>query len=133
VGFTEDKDSTRLVAQTMTATSQPVSSILLKHETFKKSTKGNTQVYYTPFEEFSILGIKGDEELEALDGPGIAIVLSGDVTIGDASEEGEGVKQPAGQAGSVYLVGAGAKLSVQGDGEVWMAFYDSETNAAGKK
>lgn len=129
VGFTEDKDSTRLVAKTMTAAPQPVPSIVLKHETFKKAKRGNTQVYSTPFEEFSILGIKGEEELEPLSGPGIAIVLEGEVTLGEAGGE----DQPAGQAGSVYLIGAGAGLRVKGSGEVWMAFYDGDSTQVGAK
>jgi hypothetical protein len=72
VGFTPDKNSTSLVAKAITAQPSPVSDILLKRQTYHKGKQGNTTVYATPFEEFSILRISGSETLEPLNGPGIA-------------------------------------------------------------
>ena len=125
VGFLPDqesKDNTRLVAQAMTARQTDPGSIILSHQPFSKGTKGNTEVYSVPFEEFSILRISGEEDLEPLDGPMIAIVTSGEVSLGQGEEK-------AGE-GSVWFVGAGTRLQVSGGGEVWAAFYDASADRA---
>lgn len=121
VGFTPDKNSTKLVAKAITAQPSPVSDILLKKEEFHKGTKGKTTVFATPFEEFSILQIKGSEEMKPSTGPGIAIVTESQGT--KVGEKGKEVEAPR---GSIWFVGAGATLSVEGQGEVWMAFYDGD-------
>jgi mannose-6-phosphate isomerase len=108
----------------MTATPQSPSSIKLASAKFDKGTKGRTTVYVTPFEEFSIMRISGEETLEALDGPAIAIVTEGTVAI---SESGQKSGSPAGK-GTVYFIGAGAKVDISAGGEVWAAFYDGDKN-----
>ena len=125
VGFTPDKDSTSLVAKTMTATPKSPSSIKLDSSKFAKGTKGNTTVYATPFEEFSIMRIAGEETLQALDGPAIAIVTEGKVTI---SEQGQGSSSPS-EPGTVHFIGAGADIDFSAGGEVWAAFYDGDKNS----
>jgi mannose-6-phosphate isomerase len=127
VGFTDDKNSTNLVAKTITARPKTVPEIQLKHQAYHKGTRGNTTVYSVPFEEFSILQIKGTESLEPITGPGIAIVVdSKRTTIKDASG-GETAEAPS---GSVWFVGAGTKVEVGGEGELWMAFYDGDSKSA---
>jgi len=125
VGFTPDKDSTKLVAKTMTATPKTPSSIKLASSSFSKGTKGNTTVYATPFEEFSIMRIAGEEQLQALDGPAIAIVTEGQVSV---QETGKKSISPA-EAGSVFFIGAGANVQFSAGGEVWAAFYDGDRNS----
>jgi mannose-6-phosphate isomerase len=125
VGFTPDKDSTKLVAKTMTATPKSPSSIKLASSAFTKGTKGNTTVYATPFEEFSIMRIAGEEQLQALNGPAIAIVTEGQVSI---TETGKDSASPA-EAGTVFFIGAGADIEFSAGGEVWAAFYDGDENS----
>lgn len=125
MGFTPDKDSTKLVAKTMTATPKTPSSIKLASSSFSKGTKGNTTVYATPFEEFSIMRIAGEEQLQALDGPAIAIVTEGQVSV---QETGKKSISPA-EAGSVFFIGAGANVQFSAGGEVWAAFYDGDRNS----
>lgn len=123
VGFTPDKDSTSLVAKTMTATPKKPESIKLASSTFDKGSKGNTTVYATPFEEFSIMRISGEETLKALNGPAIAIVTEGEVSISESGGKSEKVG-----AGAVYFIGAGADVEISSGGEVWAAFYDGDEN-----
>lgn len=134
VGFTPDKNSTTLVAKAITAQPSPVSDILLKRQAYHKGKQGNTTVYATPFEEFSILRISGSETLEPLNGPGIAIVTESEgTTLLDSQSSDSPVKAPR---GSVWFLGAGTRLEVQGKGEVWMAFYDGDEksgNEVGKQ
>lgn len=125
VGFTPDKDSTSLVAKTMTATPKLPESIKLKSSAFKKGSKGNTTVFATPFEEFSIMRITGEEKLQALNGPAIAIVTEGKVYITDAES---GSKGEAAEAGTVFFIGAGADVEFSSGGVVWAAFYDGDEN-----
>jgi mannose-6-phosphate isomerase len=82
IGFipSSDKDSTRLVTDTVTCTPQSPSSLLLESKPFHKGAKQHTTVYAVPFEEFSILHIEGSEKLSALSGPGIAIVTESSET-----------------------------------------------------
>lgn len=108
----------------MTATPKSPSSIKLASSSFDKGTKGNTTVYATPFEEFSIMRISGEETLEALNGPAIAIVTERSVAI---TEQGNNPSSPA-EAGTVYFIGAGAKVVFSSGGEVWAAFYDGDRN-----
>jgi mannose-6-phosphate isomerase len=108
----------------MTATPKSPSSIKLDSSTFTKGIKGNTTVYATPFEEFSIMRISGEETLEALNGPAIAIVTEGKVAI---SEIGQSESAPS-EAGTVHFIGAGAKVNFSAGGEVWAAFYDGDKN-----
>lgn len=129
VGFTPDKNSTRLVAQAITATPTPSTDILLKREKYHKGKEGHTTVFATPFEEFSILRIAGSESLEPITGPGIAIVTDSNGTTISDSENKEGTASPK---GSIWFVGAGATLKVGGEGEVWMAFYDGDKKSAGE-
>jgi mannose-6-phosphate isomerase len=128
VGFTPDKNSTRLVAQAITATPTPSTDILLKRETYHKGKEGHTTVFATPFEEFSILRIAGSETLEPITGPGIAIVTeSKNTTVADSDNKSGATPAPK---GSIWFVGAGATFKVEGDGEVWMAFYDGDRKSA---
>lgn len=129
VGFipSEDKNSTSLVAKAITATPKSIPEIMLDSHKFVKSSTGNTTVYEVPFEEFSILQVKGSDKLKPLSGCGIAIVVSGENTkIGDGSSEHSAPR------GSVWFVGAGSELSLeQGEAdEVWMAFYDGDKEVA---
>ncbi|ORX37362.1 putative mannose-6-phosphateisomerase [Kockovaella imperatae] len=117
VGFTPEQDNVQTVIRAITGKSFSVSDISLNSTTFSKSSKGNTRVYSVPFEEFSIMHITGPDTLEALSGPGIAIALKA------TRLQGEGVPM-----GSVWFVPAGTELSIEGDGEVWMAFYDSKSD-----
>ena len=126
VGFTPDKNSTRLVAQAITATPTASTDILLKTEDYHKGKEGHTTVYATPFEEFSILRIRGSETLEPITGPGIAIVTESNGTTVSESN-GTSVAAPR---GSIWFVGAGTTFKVAGDGEVWMAFYDGDAKSA---
>lgn len=122
VGFTPEKDDTVLVAKTMTCKPMPAAEIMLKRQQFHKSAKGNTVVYSVPFEEFSMLHVKGDDVLAPLSGPGVAIITEGEgVSLG---EKGQSQKC---DTGSVWFVAAGVELEVKGGGEVWMAFYDGDT------
>ena len=124
VGFTPDKDSTHLMARAVTTTPKTRSELILKSQPFSKGKLGNTIVYSTPFEEFSILHVSGTESLAPLGGPGIAIVTEAKGTmVWDRNER----QAPAeAERGSVYFVGAGTELGVKGEGEVWMAFYDGD-------
>lgn len=126
VGFTPDKNSTSLVAKTITAKPQSIPEIRLKHELYHKGIKGNTTVYTVPFEEFSILQIKGEETLKPITGPGVAIVVKSDGT----TISGDSLKDAKAPKGSAWFVGAGTELQVGGDGEVWMAFYDGDAKSA---
>lgn len=123
VGFTPDKDSTSLVAKTMTATPKLPESIKLKASAFDKGSKGNTTVYATPFEEFSIMRISGEEKLQALNGPAIAIITEGEVSISESGSKGD-----AADAGTVFFIGAGADVEFSAGGVVWAAFYDGDKN-----
>lgn len=119
VGFTPDKDDTKLVARTMTAAPMAPEAIKLPSSTFKKGSKGNTTVYATPFEEFSIMRIAGEEKLQALNGPAIAIVTEGSVSLNGESKA---------EAGSVFFLPAGTDVEFSAGGEVWAAFYDGDEN-----
>ncbi|WVF69655.1 mannose-6-phosphate isomerase, class I [Kwoniella sp. CBS 6097] len=129
VGFTpdSDKDDPSLVSKTVTCTPKTPSDLILKSTEFSKSTTGKTTVYSTPFEEFSILRIEGDDTLKAFDGPGVAVITSGQWSI---SESGKGaVSASAEDAGSVWFIGAGTQSKWErksAEGEVWMAFYDAD-------
>ena len=128
VGFTPDKNSTRLVAQAISATPTPSTDILLKREKYHKGREGHTTVFATPFEEFSILRIQGSETLESITGPGIAIVTeSKGTTVADSDNKSGVTEAPR---GSIWFVGAGTTFKVEGDGEVWMAFYDGDKTSA---
>lgn len=109
----------------MTATPQSPSSIKLASSVFTKGTKGNTAVYATPFEEFSIMRIVGEEQLQALDGPAIAIVTEGEVSIQEVGQK----KASSAKAGTVFFIGAGAEVEFSAGGEVWAAFYDGDKNS----
>lgn len=126
VGFTPEKNSTSLVAKAITAKPQTVPEIRLKHQLYHKGTQGHTTVYSVPFEEFSILQIKGEETLEAITGPGVAIVVKSDGT----TIKGEGEKEEKAPEGSVWFVAAGTKVDVGGEGEIWMAFYDGDSQSS---
>ena len=110
----------------MTATPKLPESIILKSSTFKKGSKGNTTVYATPFEEFSIMRVSGEEKLQALNGPAIAIVTEGKVSITDAGSSSKG---DAADAGTVFFIGAGADVEFSSGGVVWAAFYDGDKNS----
>ena len=110
----------------MTATPKLPESIKLNSSTFKKGSKGNTTVYATPFEEFSILQVSGQEKLEALNGPAIAIVTEGKVSITESGSKGEA---EAAEAGTVFFIGAGADVEFSAGGVVWAAFYDGDENS----
>lgn len=113
----------------MTATPKLPESIKLQSSTFKKGSKGNTTVYATPFEEFSIMQISGEEKLQALNGPAIAIVTEGKVSITESGSQRE-----ASEAGTVFFIGAGADVEVSAGGVVWAAFYDGdESSQVGKQ
>lgn len=107
----------------MTATPQLPDSIKLASSKFAKGSRGNTTVYATPFEEFSILRVSGEETLKALNGPAIAIITEGEVAITESGSKGE-----KGKTGSVYFIGAGADVDFSAGGEVWAAFYDGDEN-----
>ncbi|KAL7420591.1 Mannose-6-phosphate isomerase [Cryptotrichosporon argae] len=128
VGFTPEKDSTRLVAQTVTGQFQPKDSLLLHARTYPKGKLGKTTVYSTPAEEFSILRVSAPEALAPLSGPGIAICTEGNMTLWDRNDR---QAQLSDGAGTVYFVSAGTELGITGEGEVWMAFYDADRDALG--
>ena len=69
--------------------------------------------------------IAGEEQLQALDGPAIAIVTEGQVSV---QETGKKSISPA-EAGSVFFIGAGADVQFSAGGEVWAAFYDGDRNS----
>ena len=69
--------------------------------------------------------ISGEEKLQALDGPAIAIVTEGEVSI---QESGQKTDSPA-KTGTVYFIGAGADVEFSAGGEVWAAFYDGDKNS----
>ncbi|ORY20918.1 putative mannose-6-phosphateisomerase [Naematelia encephala] len=123
VGFTPEKDSTSLVARTVSGTPHTPADLKLKSQSFSKGSKGHTTVYAVPFEEFSILRIDGQEVLAPLSGPGIAIVTESKGTVVAGNEA---------KSGSVWFVGAGSELVVEGDGVVWMAFYDGDQESKGQ-
>ena len=123
VGFTPDKNSTKLVAKAITAKPIPADEILLKHEKYHKGQEGHTTVYAVPFEEFSILRVQGSETLQPITGPGIAIVTESEGTVVGGADA---------PRGSVWFVGAGSELKIGGKGEVWMAFYDGDEQSAGE-
>jgi mannose-6-phosphate isomerase len=121
VGFTPDKNSTKLVAKAITAKPTPAEEILLKKQPYHKGKEGHTTVYAVPFEEFSILRVQGSETLAPITGPGIAIVTESEGTV---------IGETDAPRGSVWFVGAGSELKVKGTGEVWMAFYDGDKQSA---
>lgn len=111
VGFTPDKDSTRLVAKAVTATAKSPSELILRRQPYSKGKLGNTVVYSTPFEEFSIVKTTDTEALAPLDGPGIAIVTKAEgTTIWDRKD-----RQALDEASvrSVYFVAAGTELGIK--------------------
>nr|XP_031858234.1 mannose-6-phosphate isomerase, class I [Kwoniella shandongensis]KAA5525306.1 mannose-6-phosphate isomerase, class I [Kwoniella shandongensis] len=124
VGFmpASEKDTISLVAQTVTCTPKSIPEIKLASQPFTKSSSGKTTVYSTPFEEFSILRIEGDDSLKALDGPAVAVVLEGEWSVTD----GKGQTKEGGGEGTVLFIGAGTETKWSGKGEVWMAFYDGD-------
>jgi ethanolamine utilization protein EutQ (cupin superfamily) len=69
--------------------------------------------------------IAGEETLKALNGPTIAIVTEGQVSI---QETGQDTTSPA-KTGSVFFIGAGADVEFSAGGEVWAAFYDGDKNS----
>lgn len=69
--------------------------------------------------------IAGAEQLQALDGPAIAIVTEGEVSI---KEVGQDTNSPA-KAGTVFFIGAGADVEFSAGGEVWAAFHDGDKNS----
>jgi mannose-6-phosphate isomerase len=125
VGFTsrsEIDEHLPIVQESITFQSVDPSTIALSRTPFVKGLKGNTTVYSVPFEEFSILHTAGEEEMEAFTGPAIGIVTSeGAVTVGAKGEEGVHYER-----GSVFFVPAHTGFRTEGNGEVWMAFYDGD-------
>ncbi|WVR04735.1 mannose-6-phosphate isomerase, class I [Kwoniella sp. DSM 27419] len=128
VGFTpdEDKDDPTLVTKTVTCSPKTPEELILKSQQFSKSKTGKTTVYSTPFEEFSILRIEGEDTLQAFDGPGIAIVIDGQWTITDESASAQDSEWQ--DQGSVWFIGAGGETTFKpkdkDNSEIWMAFYD---------
>ncbi|OCF33883.1 mannose-6-phosphate isomerase, class I [Kwoniella heveanensis BCC8398] len=140
VGFTpdSDKDDPSLVAKTVTCAPKTPSELILKSTEFSKSSTGKTTVYSTPFEEFSILRIEGDDSLKAFDGPGVAVITSGQWVISENDGEAKSVSASAEDTGSVWFIGAGTESKWERksvEGEVWMAFYDADAkkDEVGKK
>ncbi|KIR72399.1 mannose-6-phosphate isomerase, class I [Cryptococcus deuterogattii CA1014] len=142
VGFTprDSKDDPSLVAKAVTYTPKAVKDLLLDASQYSKSQNGRTTVYSTPFEEFSIMKIAGDEVLSALDGAGVAVVLEGEWTVEDqegTKRGGEGADGEGGE-GTIWFIGSGAKTkwtAKGGKGEIWIAFYDktAKQDDVGKK
>ncbi|WVO16652.1 mannose-6-phosphate isomerase, class I [Cryptococcus depauperatus] len=135
VGFTDDasKDDPSLVASAVTCTPKSINELFLSSQKFSKSKNGKTIVYSTPFEEFSILRIEGDEELSAIDGTGVAVVIEGEWTVEDGESEKKCSQTNEGGEGTVWFVGSGTatKWTAKGGrGEVWMAFYDQTAQEA---
>ncbi|WRT64651.1 mannose-6-phosphate isomerase, class I [Kwoniella shivajii] len=126
VGFTpdEDKDDPSLVTSVVSCTPKTPSSLKLSSSKFSKSSTGATTVYSTPFEEFSILRIEGDDELKSFDGPAIAVILEGSWDISVKGEQHQSEEQ-----GSTWFIGAGTETSWKTksqNSEVWIAFYDAK-------
>lgn len=142
VGFTprDSKDDPSLVAKAVTYTPKAVKDLLLDASQYSKSQNGRTTVYSTPFEEFSIMKIAGDEVLSPLDGVGVAVVLEGEWTVEDqegTKRGGEGADGEGGE-GTIWFIGSGAKTkwtAKGGKGEIWIAFYDktAKQDDVGKK
>ncbi|KIR33080.1 mannose-6-phosphate isomerase, class I [Cryptococcus deuterogattii MMRL2647] len=142
VGFTprDSKDDPSLVAKAVTYTPKAVKDLLLDASQYSKSQNGRTTVYSTPFEEFSIMKIAGDEVLSPLDGAGVAVVLEGEWTVEDqegTKRGGEGADGEGGE-GTIWFIGSGAKTkwtAKGGKGEIWIAFYDktAKQDDVGKK
>ena len=102
-----------------------------KHAVFPKPfpSSSSTTLYDPPIPEFSVLrlelknGLK--EEHQALHGPSIGIVTSGQVKIfwdGEGGSEGEELSQ-----GKVFFIGAGTKtiFETQTGAEVYRAFVEA--------
>ena len=102
----------------------------LRHEVWKKSGSGKTQVYVTPNTEFDLLHISleaGEEEgvvSGGIDGPAVFVVLYGAVVLSLADGE-SGETLPSGQ---VVLVKPGTEYRWKVEGgsrvEVWGAFAE---------
>lgn len=131
VGFTdrsEINDSLPTVTRALTFQGIEPSTIALERKPYTKGLKRGTTVYLVPFEEFSILHIGGEEDMEGFSGPAIGIVTTEEaMTIGEKGKEG--VKY---ERGSVFFVSANTSFSTRGRGEVWMAFYDGDEKSAGQ-
>lgn len=72
--------------------------------------------------------IFGEETLRALNGPAIAIVTEGKVSITESGSQG-GESTEGAEAGSVFFIGAGADVDFSAGGEVWAAFFDGDENS----
>ncbi|OWT36573.1 mannose-6-phosphate isomerase, class I [Cryptococcus neoformans Bt1] len=142
VGFTPggSKDDPSLVAKAVTCTPKAIKDLLLDSSKYSKSQNGRTTVYSTPFEEFSIMKIAGDEVLSPLDGAGVAVVLEGEWTV----EDQEGIKRGGegsdgeGGEGTIWFIGSATETkwtAKGGKGEIWIAFYDktAKKDDVGKK
>lgn len=70
--------------------------------------------------------ISGEEKLQALNGPAIAIVTEGTVSVTESGSKGQGEKS---EAGTVFFIGAGADVEFSAGGVVWAAFYDGDGNS----
>jgi mannose-6-phosphate isomerase len=110
---------------------EPVESknLELKHETWKKSGTGKTQIFYAPMDEFDLLNTKlakGEQELvkNGINGPAVFLVTEGDVELGHTKggEKVEKLKQ-----GQVVFIkpNTGYKLQATTEkAEVWGAFLE---------
>nr|XP_019008365.1 mannose-6-phosphate isomerase, class I [Kwoniella pini CBS 10737]OCF47146.1 mannose-6-phosphate isomerase, class I [Kwoniella pini CBS 10737] len=129
VGFTpdEEKDDINLVSKIVTYKSKSPSVLKLISKEFKSKSKSlnqNTKVYKVPFEEFSILKINSNDELNFFNGPAIAIIIKGNWIINENQNE-------ISKEGNCYFIGAGTetiwkKQNDNEQGEIWIAFYDAD-------
>jgi mannose-6-phosphate isomerase len=101
----------------------------LKHETWKKSSTGKTQIFYAPMDEFDLLNTKlAKEEKElvkdGINGPAVFIVTEGDVSLCQTKGEEKEEKLKQGQV--VFIKpNTGFKLKATTEqAEVWGAFIE---------
>jgi mannose-6-phosphate isomerase len=101
----------------------------LKHEQWKRSDKGKTQIYYAPQDEFDLLNTKlgeGEEEIvrEGINGPAVFIVTEGDAVLSPV----DGEKEETLKQGQVVFVKprTGYRLKATSEkAQVWGAFVEA--------
>ncbi|GAA5834039.1 hypothetical protein JCM9279_004199 [Rhodotorula babjevae] len=101
----------------------PAEDLLLEYDDkWSKGQNGLTRLYKVPIAEFDLLAttltsVSPTETLSPLDGPLTFIVTNGTVK---ATAGGDSVELSKGQAG---FVRAGVEVQLEGNGELWGAFY----------
>jgi mannose-6-phosphate isomerase class I len=123
-----------LFVSNLLSNSGPSSRLELEHRIWSgRVEKGNTEVYPIPMEVFDILHLKLEAEKEeiwdALNGPSILIVISGQVDIEVENNADEVIQSERVHTGQILFVKPGTGLKFRRVGEtnveLWAAFCEA--------